>query len=100
MLIVAGKVPVKPDRRAEAVAAALKMAKATQAEAGCKSYAFYSDLADPNTILIFEEWENEAALTAHFQTPHMAEFNAVIGQFIAGPPSINRYEVGAVVKMM
>jgi hypothetical protein len=30
----------------------------------------------------------------------MAEFNAVIGQFIAGPPSINRYEVGAVVKMM
>ena len=34
MLIVAGKVPVKADRRAEAVAAALKMAKATQAEAG------------------------------------------------------------------
>jgi quinol monooxygenase YgiN len=100
MLIVAGRVPVRPDRRDEAVVAAVKMAKATQAEAGCRSYGFYADLADPNTILIFEEWENEAALTAHFQTPHMAEFNSVISRFVAGPPSINRYEVGAVVKMM
>ena len=100
MLIVAGRVPVKAERRAEAVAAALKMARATQAEAGCRSYAFYSDLEDPNTFLIFEEWESEAALTAHFQTPHMAEFNAVIPQLVAGAPSINRYEVAAVVKMM
>ena len=53
-----------------------------------------SPVSDPVTVT------TEAALTAHFQTPHMAEFNAVIDQFIAGPPSINRYEVGAVVKMM
>jgi quinol monooxygenase YgiN len=100
MLIVAGRVPVKAERRAEAVAAAVKMAKATQSEAGCRSYAFYSDLEDPNLFLIYEEWESDAALAAHFQTPHMAEFNAVIPSLVAGPPSINRYEVSAVVKMM
>lgn len=100
MLIVAGRVPVKPERRAEAVAAAVKMARASQAEAGCRAYAFYSDLEDPNLFIVFEEWESEAALQAHFQTPHMAEFNALIPQLIAGPPAINRYEVGAVVKMM
>ena len=50
-------------------------------------------------MLIFEQWESEAALVAHFQSPHMAEFNALIPRFLAAP-SINRYEVSAVVKMM
>lgn len=100
MLVVAGRVPVRADRRADAVAAALKMAAATQAEPGCRSYRFYCDLADPNTFFIFEEWEDEAALAAHFQTPHMAEFNAAIPTMVAGPPSIDRYEVSGVSKLM
>ena len=100
MLLIAGTIKVKPETRAEAVQAALKMAKATQAEAGCKSYGFYADLDDPNTFLIFEQWESEAALMAHFQSPHMAEFNSVVPRFIAAAPSIDRYEVSGVVKMM
>jgi len=100
MLVVAGTVKVKPETRAEALQAAIRMAKATQAEPGCRSYGFYADVADPNTILIFEQWESEAALLAHFQTPHMAEFNAAIPRFLAAPPSINRYDVGAVVKLV
>lgn len=100
MLVIAGTVKVKPESRAEAAAAALTMATATRAEPGCKSYGFYADLGDPNTFLIFEQWENEAALMAHFQTPHMAAFNAAIPRFLAAPPSIDRYEIAAVVKMM
>jgi len=100
MLVISGSVKVKPESRAAALQAALKMARASRAEAGCKSYGFYADLEDPNTFLIFEQWENEAALMAHFQTPHMAEFNGLIPGFLAAPPSINRYEVAAVVKMM
>lgn len=100
MLIVSGRVKVKPESRAEAAAAALKMAKATQTEAGCKSYGFYADLEDPNTFLIFEIWEDEAALMRHFTTPHMAEFNAEVPKFLAAPPSIDRYDVSGVLKMM
>jgi quinol monooxygenase YgiN len=100
MLLIAGTVKVKPETRAEAAQAALTMAKATQGEAGCVSYGFYAALEDPNTFLIFEQWESEAALAAHFQTPHMATFNQLIPRFLAAPPSIDRYEVSAVVKMM
>jgi len=100
MLVIAGRVKVKPETREEAARAALKMAKATQSEAGCKSYGFYADLEDPNTFLIFEEWDSEEALLRHFQTPHMAEFNAAVPRFLAAPPSINRFDVAAVVKMM
>jgi quinol monooxygenase YgiN len=100
MLVIAGTVKVKPETRAEAVKAALKMAKASAAEPGCTSYRFYADLEDADTFLIFEQWESEAALTAHFQTPHMAEFNAAIPRFLAAAPSINRYDVAAVAKLM
>jgi len=100
MLIVAGRGQIRGDRRSEAVAAAVKMARATQAEAGCRSYAFHADLEDANTFLIFELRDDEAALLAHFQTPHMAEFNAVIGQFVAAPPSIDRDEIAGVRKLM
>ena len=100
MLVVAGHVKVKPEIRAEAIQAALRMAKATRAETGCKSYRFSADLEDPNLFLIFEEWEDEAALMQHFASPHMAEFNAAVPGFLAAPPSITRYDVGTVTKMM
>lgn len=97
---MAGRVKVKPETRAQAAQAALKMVKATLTEAGCQTYGFYADLEDPNTFLIFEVWENEAALMAHFGTPHMAEFNAQVPQFLAAPPSIDRYDVSNVSKMI
>lgn len=100
MLVIAGKIKVKPETRAEAAQAALKMVKATLAEPGCKTYGFYAELEDPNTFLIFEVWESEAALMQHFQTPHMAEFNAAAPRYLAAPPSIDRYDVSSVTKMM
>jgi quinol monooxygenase YgiN len=99
MIVVAGKVPVKPEARAAAVAAAERMAQATRAEPGCISYGFFADVSDPNTILIFEEWEEEAALTRHFATPHMAAFAAEIPRFVAGPAAIKRYVVESVSSM-
>ena len=67
MIVIAGTIPIKPERREEAKQLALQMAAATHAEAGCLTYQFYADLADPNTFFIFEEWESEEALQRHFQ---------------------------------
>lgn len=100
MIIVAGTVKVRSETRAEAQRAAAKMVAATRQEAGCRSYGFYPHLDDPDTLLVFEVWDDEAALARHFQTPHMAEFNAAVPRFLAAPPSIDRYEVSGVTKMM
>src|SRR4029077_14613865 len=72
MIVIAGSVPVRPDRREEAVRVARTMAAATRGEAGCQTYRFSADLDDPNMFLIFEEWDSEEALGRRFQTPHMA----------------------------
>jgi len=93
MIVIAGTVQVHPDMRDEALRAAIAMARATRAEPGCRAYRFTTDLEDPAIICIFEEWETEAALAAHFQTPHMAAFRAALPGFLAGAPVLTRYEV-------
>jgi quinol monooxygenase YgiN len=100
MVIVAGRIRIRAERRSEAVAAAVKMMRATEQEAGCRAYRFTGDLEDPTLFHLFEEWADEAALQAHFQTPHMAEFNAAVPQLVAAPPSIDRYDVASKSKMM
>lgn len=99
MIVVAGKVVVRPERREQAIRAALAMAEATRKEAGCLTYQFSADLADPNTILVFEEWESDEALTRHFQTEHMRTFRAGVVEVLAGAPSIKRYVVESVSAM-
>jgi quinol monooxygenase YgiN len=99
MIVVAGTIKINPERKAEAIKAALAMAQATEAESGCLRYQFYESLAQPNTFFIFEEWETAVALEAHFQTPHMAVFQEKIPAFIAGEMNIKRYEVSAVAEL-
>jgi quinol monooxygenase YgiN len=93
MIVIAGTVRVRPERRAEAIEVAGAMVRATQAEAGCRQYQFYADLGDPNIFFLFEEWDSEAALAGHFTTEHMRVFQERLPALIAAPPQIRRYEV-------
>jgi len=75
MLIVAGEVKLADVAEVEkARDAVVAMVAATNEEAGCIVYSFAQDLSDPTVIRIFEKWESQEALTAHFTSPHMATF--------------------------
>jgi quinol monooxygenase YgiN len=54
------------------------MVAASNAESGCIAYSFTVDVLDPSVLHIVEKWQDEAALAAHFTTPHMAAFGAAI----------------------
>jgi quinol monooxygenase YgiN len=54
------------------------MVAASNAEEGCIAYAFTQDVLDPTVLHIVEKWQDEAALLAHFATPHMAAFQAAL----------------------
>lgn len=100
MIIVSGRVAIQPERREEAVEAIARVVSVTKTEAGCNAYDFYADLADPNTFLVYEEWESEGALNAHLQAPHTTAFLQAVPTFIAGPPAINRYEVASATRLL
>ncbi|WDA40157.1 putative quinol monooxygenase [Erythrobacter sp. BLCC-B19] len=78
MLIVLAKAKVSADALAAAKPAIAAMVAASNAEEGCIAYAFTQDLGDPTIIHIVEKWVDDAALAAHFATPHMAAFGAAI----------------------
>lgn len=78
MLIVLAKAHVGGAAMEAAKAAIAEMVAASNAEEGCIAYAFTQDVLQPGVLHIVEKWQDEAALAAHFATPHMAAFGAAI----------------------
>jgi quinol monooxygenase YgiN len=78
MLIVLAKAKVGAGAMDAAKGAIADMVAASNAEEGCIAYTFTEDLLQPGVIHIVEKWQDEAALAAHFATPHMAAFGAAI----------------------
>jgi quinol monooxygenase YgiN len=96
VILVHGTIPIRPDCREEALKLARGMNDATRAEPGCISYDFYVGLSDPNTLMLFQEWESMEALMRHFQTPHMEEFLRVLPTVVSGEIITRRYAVQSV----
>jgi len=60
------------------------MEKASRAEPDCLDYTFSVELSDPDKLRITEKWSTLEALQAHFAMPHMAAFQASMGE---NPPA-------------
>ena len=96
MIVLAGTIHASPgdiDKMADAIRT---MVTASNAEDGCHAYSFAQCLSEPGTIRVFECWESDAALAEHFQTPHMAAFQAAIADVAITGMDIKKYEVGSV----
>ena len=96
MLIIAGSFRIDPTARAAALAAAKDMMGETLREKGCHDYCFSADLSDPGVMHLFERWESEDDLRAHFATPHMATFQAAIGKLSTKVIEIQKYAISSV----
>jgi len=93
MIIVHGTFPIKSEIREEAIEAMKKMAGSSRSEIGCLTYEFYVGLSNPNTILLFQEWESVEALERHWETSHMVDFLEQLPHLLAGEVATRRYEV-------
>lgn len=87
MLVLVVSIDTTAENIAAIKDAIATMETASRAEPGCHDYTFAVELSDPNKLRITECWENEAALQAHFATPHMAAFNEAMAK--AGPRSMD-----------
>ena len=75
------------------VAAAAACVAATRQEAGCLAYDFFESVTAPGEYVTVEHWQDDAALDAHFQTPHVAQLFEVVGQCVSGAPLIEEFVV-------
>jgi len=63
----------RPGRREEALRILSAFLAPTRLEKGCVFYDLHENSADPDDLTIIEEWESEADLDAHGQSPHLVE---------------------------
>ena len=75
LLVTYRMLPGQRDAFLQEVAAAGILAKVQQ-EDGFERYDYYLSAADPDELLIVEEWDSEAQQQAHVNTNHMAQLRA------------------------
>jgi quinol monooxygenase YgiN len=95
MILITARGKVQAAQREAALAAAAEMCRASEAEDGCLEYSYWVAGGDDLTMMIFERWDNEEALTAHMSTPHMATFIGAIGNVLDGGMDAVKHQVSS-----
>jgi len=64
----------RPDDREEIAQILRELARLSRLEPGCVSYVPHHIESDPDTILIYEQYKDDAAVDAHRASPHFAQY--------------------------
>lgn len=93
MIVLDVKFKLKSGCLDQATAAMRACAAKTIAEIGCNAYRFATAFDGEYPIVLFEEWDSQAALDAHFETAHLQHFRTQMSELLESPPVITRYVV-------
>jgi len=74
---------ILPAERDNFLAAIKENGAAAVTEPGCKRFDILNLASDPNHFLLYEVYENEAALKAHRETDHFKKFAAAAAKMVA-----------------
>jgi quinol monooxygenase YgiN len=96
MLIIAGSITTEDGHRDAFMSAVAPMVAATLTESGCRDYAFSPDPDDANRIRLFELWDDQDALDAHFATEHMASFQQSLANIAVTGMEVQKYTIADV----
>jgi quinol monooxygenase YgiN len=81
--VIIAEFEVKPDRLEQFLELARADASQSVAkEPGCGQFDVTLDREQPNRVVLYEVYQDEAAFDAHLETPHLAAFRAGIEDLI------------------
>ncbi|ANE46536.1 monooxygenase [Paenibacillus swuensis] len=90
MITLQAHMTIDPAFREEFLEKVKVLIAASQAEPGNISYGLYEYVEKSNRFVMIEEWEDEAAIQEHNQSPHFAEFMKFAPEALAAPVEIKR----------
>ena len=83
MFVNAVDLDIVPTEREKFLAAITENGMASVKEPGCRRFDILNLASDPNHFLLYEVYDNEAALKAHRETEHFKKFIAAAGKMVA-----------------
>jgi quinol monooxygenase YgiN len=72
------------------------LAAGTREEAGCVGYRVLAT-DDPGELVTLGSWLDEAALRAHYATPHYRRYRMEVGPLLARPSTVVVHHIGSTV---
>jgi quinol monooxygenase YgiN len=81
-------IKIKDGTAAKFEAAFAKARTATRKEKGNKAYSLNRSTKAANEYVVYERWENFAALQAHMKTPHISAVLTEVGAMLDGAPEV------------
>ena len=88
MIYVVATLTVKPETRAEFIAAATACIEETRKEPRNIADDLHESVTDPSKMVFVEQWDNADALVPHRGAAHMKSFGRVAVQCMSAPPKI------------
>ena len=88
VIYVVATLTIKPETRAEFIAAATACINETRKEPGNIAYDLHESVTDPAKMVFVEQWENAEALVPHRAMEHMKTFGRVAVKCFTAPPKI------------
>ena len=82
---VIARIKAKADRAQRVKEELLKLLAPTRAENGCINFDMHQGATDHAQFLFHENWSSEAALKAHFETPHIKNWLRQAESLLAEP---------------
>jgi quinol monooxygenase YgiN len=84
--------------RDELIALMQRVERQSASEPGCRRYTFAAKLADPDEFVLMSEWEDEAALDAHYRSRAFADFQFALDGLLARPSELIVYSAETSVR--
>ena len=92
MIVVTGSVMARDDSLSEISRLSLEHVHRSRTENGCISHAVHIDCENPLRLVFIEQWEDRAALIAHFAVPASRDFVRALQPFAAASPTLEIYD--------
>jgi quinol monooxygenase YgiN len=93
MIVVRFKAQCRPDRIEEALGAFEAVVAPSRAVAGVVNFDIGRDLADPNSIIAFEVFEDREALERQESLPEVAKVLGLLEEILVAEPEATVFDV-------
>ena len=78
MIIATVRLVVSPEQRNDVLETGRLLLDRTRVQPGCMSCRFYQDIADPNALILLEEWRSQEDLNRHMLSEEYRSILALI----------------------
>jgi len=96
VIILSASFTVPPVNREEIIALCIEHSVRSRAEPGCVSHHIHADCEDPERLFYYEEWQDEAAVAAHFAVPESGAFVERLTALVGERPAMQIYRAKVV----